>query len=96
MKTFKYLDNTAILTLDVEKCTGCRRCIMVCPHSVFAVRHKVASIVKPNSCMECGACVKNCPENALYTNPDDGCGCAAYIISSWVAKLRGKPSNCGC
>lgn len=96
MKSFKYLDDTAILTLDTEKCTGCSRCITVCPHSVLAVSNKIAHIVDPNSCMECGACVKNCPENALFTNPDDGCGCAAYIIASWVAKLRGTPSNCAC
>ncbi len=96
MKNFKYLDNTAILSLNAEKCSGCGRCINVCPHSVLVINNGLAHIVKPDSCMECGACVKNCPEKALFTNPDDGCGCAAYIIASWVARLRGKPSNCGC
>jgi ferredoxin len=47
--------------------------------------------------MECGACAKNCPVGAIYVNPDDGCGCAAYIINSWIARVRGKaPSGCGC
>lgn len=97
MKEFRYLDNSAILRLSVEKCIGCGNCELVCPHRIFVIREEKAEIVDPNGCMECGACAKNCPVGAIFVNPDDGCGCAAYIINSWIAKVRGKaPSGCGC
>lgn len=97
MQGFRYLDDTAILRLDIDKCIGCGNCQMVCPHRIFRVANGKAEIVDRNACMECGACAKNCPTAAIYVNPDDGCGCAAYIINSWIAKIRGKaPSGCGC
>ncbi len=97
MKDFRYLDNTAILVLSVEKCIGCGNCELVCPHRIFRVGKGKAKIIDPNACMECGACAKNCPTGAIYVNPDDGCGCAAYIVNSWIAKVRGKaPGGCGC
>lgn len=97
MKDFRYLDNTAILKLDVEACIGCGNCTVVCPHRVFAMQGKKAAIVDPNGCMECGACATNCPVEAIYVNPDEGCGCAAYIINSWISKIRGKSVTfCGC
>lgn len=97
MKDFRYLDETAILRLSEEKCIGCGNCALVCPHRIFRVRHGKAEITDRNGCMECGACEKNCPVNAIFVNPDDGCGCAAYIINSWIARISGKPqSDCGC
>jgi ferredoxin len=97
MQDFRYLDDTAILRLSVDKCIGCGNCQVVCPHRIFLVRGGKAEIIDRNGCMECGDCAKNCPVSAIYVNPDDGCGCAAYIIASCVAKIRGKsPSACGC
>lgn len=44
-----------------------------------------------------GACATNCPTEAIFVNPDDGCGCAALIINRWISKAIGKPiSSCGC
>jgi ferredoxin len=98
MKTYRYIDNTAILELDQDRCTGCGRCIEVCPHRVLALHGKKAHIVDKNGCMECGACATNCPVSAITTNPDDGCGCALYIIHSWINRLLKRPptSSCGC
>ncbi len=97
MKEFRYLPNTAILELDTDKCIGCKQCTQVCPHRVLEMAGKKVSIVDPNGCMECGACVQNCPADALYTNPSDGCGCAAFIIAACYSKIRGKEmDSCGC
>lgn len=97
MKSFRYLDNTAILKLDEEACIGCGNCTTVCPHRVLALQGEKARIVDKNGCMECGACATNCPVEAIYVNPDEGCGCAAYIINSWLSRIRGKKvAACGC
>jgi ferredoxin len=97
MKNFRYLDNTAILKLNKDACIGCGNCVTVCPHRVFQLHTKKAKIIDYNGCMECGACAMNCPSEAIFVNPDDGCGCAAYIIQSWISKVRGKTVNaCSC
>jgi ferredoxin len=97
MKNFRYIDDTAILKLDYEKCIGCGNCVTVCPHRIFVLQEKKAKIVDYNGCMECGACAQNCPVEAIFVNPDDGCGCAAYIINTWISRVRGKQVTiCSC
>ncbi|MDW7772132.1 MAG: mercury methylation ferredoxin HgcB [Desulfobulbaceae bacterium] len=97
MKDFRYIDNTAILRFNEDACIGCGNCTVVCPHRVFELRGKKAMIADYNGCMECGACATNCPVEAIYVNPDEGCGCATYIINSWLSKITGKTvSACNC
>jgi NAD-dependent dihydropyrimidine dehydrogenase PreA subunit len=74
-----------------EKCTGCRLCTMVCPHGVFEMDGKVARVVRRDACMECGACMLNCPSEAIAV--DSGVGCAAAMI---YAALTGREEpTCG-
>lgn len=87
----RYLKNVATLKLDREKCKGCRKCIEVCPHKVFALRADKAEIMDRDGCMECGACAGNCPFGALEVKP--GVGCAAAIIMGW---LTGSEPSCDC
>ena len=87
----KYLKNVATLTYDISKCTGCGRCIEVCPHQVFQLHNNKSEIVDKDACIECGACVKNCPFDALSVQP--GVGCAVAIINGW---LTGSEPNCDC
>jgi len=87
----RYLPNVVTLRLEAEKCNGCRMCVMVCPHAVFAVENRKASIIDRDACMECGACVMNCPEGALSVN--SGVGCAAGIIQG---AIRGSEATCDC
>lgn len=88
MNDFRYLDDVASLTLDRDTCIGCSMCHTVCPHRVFSIHNKKAEITDFNACMECGACARNCPVNAIRVTP--GVGCAPYIMSVWLAKLTGK------
>lgn len=97
MKEFRYLENTTLLNLDEQACIGCGLCVQVCPHRVFMLTENIAQIADPGGCMECGACARNCPVDAIFVNPEEGCGCAALIINKWVARVTGKNiSGCGC
>ncbi len=87
----KYLANVATLQLFPDKCTGCGRCVEVCPHGVFELRDKRAVMTDRDRCMECGACAKNCEFNAITVST--GVGCAAAIINSLI--YGGAPS-CDC
>jgi len=87
----RYLKNVSTLRLESEKCTGCGKCIEVCPHNVFLMSDRKLVIVDKDGCMECGACVKNCPFQALEVKP--GVGCASAIIKGW---LTGSEPSCDC
>lgn len=88
METFRYIEGTATLVLEVEACIGCGRCVVVCPHRLFHLEQGKAQISDPDLCMECGACRTNCPSGAIRVSP--GVGCAAHIIARWVNGALGK------
>lgn len=60
-------------------------CIRVCPHQVFEQNGKVAELVHPADCMECGACQLNCPQDAIKV--ESGVGCATAMM---IAAFKGK------
>lgn len=91
MNRFVYLPDVVSLELEIEKCNGCRMCTIVCPHSVFEIKNKKASIRFKDLCMECGACAMNCEPGAIKVK--SGVGCAAGIINGL---LRGTEPTCDC
>ncbi len=91
MGKFQYLKNVVTLDLDVEKCTGCKRCTEVCPHGVLAIEDRKVRLIDRDSCMECGACQKNCPADAISVPA--GVGCAQAVINGF---LRGTEPDCDC
>ena len=68
--------NPFTIRIDTEKCTGCRRCIQVCP--TFSLTHESLQTGKPRiNCTKCGKCVDACPRGAIHyhirgTCPDRG------------------------
>ena len=91
MYKHKYLKNVSTLEYFPEKCTGCKRCVEVCPHNVFKMENKKAVVTNKDFCMECGACKKNCAYSAIEVR--EGVGCA-YAIA--FGKLTGTEPACGC
>ncbi|MGB5698005.1 MAG: HgcAB-like fusion protein [Polyangiales bacterium] len=66
--------NEAHIDLVESRCTGAAECVQVCPRDVLHMdghRRKV-EIMRPEQCIECGACIVQCPEDALRFRYDDG------------------------
>ena len=76
----RYIENVVTLEYDQERCQGCGRCVQVCPHAVFAMRHSTAELRDKDACIECGACMRNCPHGAIRVRP--GVGCAQAVLNS--------------
>jgi ferredoxin len=91
MKKLIYLRDVVTLKLDGEKCTGCGRCLEVCPHEVLAMNSTHIFIRNRDACMECGACSRNCPFDAISVQA--GVGCAAAVINSMLGRTDGA---CSC
>jgi NAD-dependent dihydropyrimidine dehydrogenase PreA subunit len=86
----KYLTRVVTLEYFPEKCTGCQRCVEVCPRNVFFIRNKKARLIDLDNCIECGACANNCEFEAIKVNA--GVGCAAAILNSLI---QGGAPCCG-
>ena len=48
-----------------ERCTGCARCVEICPVQALASVHGKAELVRPERCTYCALCEDLCPENAI-------------------------------
>ena len=66
-------------------------CTTVCPHGVFDIGDGMARIADRDACMECGACQRNCPEEAIEVQ--SGVGCVTAIIKG---ALSGTAPDCDC
>ncbi len=84
-----YQTNT--LKFSRDECNGCGMCYAVCPHAVFNRNGRTITLARAENCMECGACQRNCPTNAIAV--DSGVGCAAAMMR---AALTGRQAPvCG-
>ncbi|HRJ41970.1 MAG: 4Fe-4S binding protein [Caldilineaceae bacterium] len=52
-------------TIDHTLCTGCRRCVEVCPTQALVQIDEKAYLVYPELCTYCSVCQDVCPENAI-------------------------------
>ena len=53
------------VTVDSDKCSGCKSCVDVCPTEAIAVNDDGKAVVDADACGECGACVDECPNEAI-------------------------------
>jgi formate hydrogenlyase subunit 6/NADH:ubiquinone oxidoreductase subunit I len=48
-----------------ERCTGCERCVDICPTQALAQINDKAVLLFPDRCTYCTACEDVCPTNAI-------------------------------
>jgi len=61
------------LSLSRDRCTGCGRCLDVCPRAVYAMdvigEQRLSRLADPDACELCAACVRQCPAGAIIADP---------------------------
>lgn len=71
MKADDGIDNRIAisLTIDSARCRGEGLCVDFCPESVLEMHEEdgrnVAAVVRPEACVACYTCVRQCPENII-------------------------------
>jgi MinD superfamily P-loop ATPase len=55
------------IRFDVDKCRGVWQCYEVCPMGCWIPDYekRVVQFIYPERCIACGACVLQCPEDAI-------------------------------
>ena len=71
-------EEAATVSIDLQKCKGCGKCVSVCKDFEFELINGKVSLTKQPlfGCIACGHCMAICPEGAIHVNgrcltPDD-------------------------
>ena len=55
-----------------DKCIGCKHttCVENCPVDCFYEGEEML-VINPEECIDCGVCIPDCPEDAIYMAHDE-------------------------
>ena len=86
--------NEAHIELVADRCTAVAECVEVCPRDVFEMTEDQSrvQIKKPDWCIQCGACIVQCPTDALRFRYDDGSVVEAPTIRRTRMNMVGRRS----
>jgi NAD-dependent dihydropyrimidine dehydrogenase PreA subunit len=72
--TLNGFHNEFKIELVEDRCTGAAECVQVCPREVLKMdgRRRKVVLDRPEACIRCGACIVQCPEDALQFRFSDG------------------------
>jgi len=82
------------IVLDADRCEGVFRCLEVCPEACFEKLDGVRKVelAHDERCIRCGACVVQCPEDALYFEDEAGIRIEPEMIRRYKLNLLGERS----
>jgi NAD-dependent dihydropyrimidine dehydrogenase PreA subunit len=82
------------IALDLERCKGVYFCWQVCPEACFEKREDVRKVelARGDRCIRCGACVVQCPTDALAFEDRAGRRIPPDVIRSFKLNLLGQRS----
>ena len=85
-------DRRLRITLDPDRCKGAAFCEQVCPVAVFEVDHgrRLATLPRIECCVQCGACVVQCPFDALYFTSPTGDVVPPRTVRRFKLNLLGR------
>jgi len=90
--------NEAHIDLVADRCTAAADCVQVCPRDVLEMTPEITKeqrrvqITKPDWCIQCGACIVQCPTDALRFRYDDGRVVEATTIRRTRMNMVGRRS----
>ena len=79
------------ITLDPDRCEGVYRCWEVCPEACFEKLEdqRKVELTHDERCIRCGACVVQCPKDALFFQGADGVRIEPEVIRKFKLNLLG-------
>lgn len=84
-------DRLLRIELDALRCKGAGFCERVCPKDVFEVDHRrrLATLPRVDACVQCGACIVQCPFDALFFRSPTGGVVAPETVRRFKLNLLG-------
>jgi NAD-dependent dihydropyrimidine dehydrogenase PreA subunit len=91
-KSGLHADRLLSIALDTDRCKGAAFCEQVCPKRVFEVDHErhMASLERPEECVQCGACIVQCPFDALRFEGPGGEVLEPEVVREFKLNLIGS------
>jgi NAD-dependent dihydropyrimidine dehydrogenase PreA subunit len=85
-------DRLLRIALDEDACKGAAFCEVVCPKDVFDVDldRRLATLPRADSCVQCGACIVQCPFDALFFESTDGNVLTPQTVRRFKLNLLGR------
>jgi NAD-dependent dihydropyrimidine dehydrogenase PreA subunit len=80
------------IRLDRERCAGVYSCVEVCPEACFERQPELRKVelAHDERCVKCGACVVQCPQDALHFVDDAGAVIAPAEVRRYKLTLLGQ------
>jgi NAD-dependent dihydropyrimidine dehydrogenase PreA subunit len=80
------------IRFDRERCDGIYRCWEVCPEACFEKLEdeRKVTLAHDDRCIRCGACVVQCPKDALFFEDEEGVRIEPDVIRRFKLNLLGE------
>ena len=91
-KSDSHADKLFNVEIDLEKCKGTGICVDVCPRNCYVLDSEQKKITMPHKkyCVQCGACIVQCPFDALYFINRKGDIIQPETVRKFKLNLMGK------